>query len=182
VQDTVGTELNGKTLIDKLPLHTLSLPVIAKLFPEARVLFALRDPRDVVLSCFRRRFQINPAMFEMLDLQGAARFYHEVMNLAEIARGLLPISVYEVRHEQVVESFEPTIRAMLSFIGLDWEPALTQFARNLPADPRTPSDMQLRRGLNTDGLGQWRRYRAELRPVLDILDPWVARFGYPQRD
>lgn len=178
VQDTAGTELNGKTLIDKLPLHTLSLPVIAKLFPRARVLFALRDPRDVVLSCFRRRFQINPAMFEMLELPGAARFYHEVMSLAEIARALLPISVHEVRHEQVVEHFESAIRAVLGFIGLEWEPALTQFADNLPADPRTPSDVQLRRGLNTDGLGQWRRYKTEMLPVLDTLEPWVLRFGY----
>ena len=182
VQDSAGAALKGRTLIDKLPLHTLSLPVIAKLFPEARVLFALRDPRDVVLSCFRRRFEINPAMFEMLDLAGAARFYHEVMSFAVICRDVLPVAVQEVRHEQVVESFEPAVQSVLRFIGLDWEPALTQFARNLPADPRTPSDIQLRRGLNTDGLGQWRRYRAELRPVLDTLEPWVARFGYPRRD
>ena len=182
VQDSAGAALKGRTLIDKLPLHTLSLPVIAKLFPDARVLFALRDPRDVVLSCFRRRFEINPAMFEMLDLAGAARFYHEVMSLAEICRDVLPVAVQEVRHEQVVESFEPAVQSVLRFIGLDWEPALTQFARNLPADPRTPSDIQLRRGLNMDGLGQWRRYRAELRPVLDTLEPWVARFGYPRRD
>lgn len=182
VRDTAGADLKGKTLIDKLPLHTLALPVISKLFPEARVLFALRDPRDVVLSCFRRRFQINPAMFEMLDLPGAASFYHEVMNLSEIVRALLPISVHEVRHEQVVENFEPTIRSALSFIELDWEPALTQFARNLPADPRTPSDIQLRRGLNTDGLGQWRRYRAQMLPVLDTLEPWVLRYGYPPHD
>jgi tetratricopeptide (TPR) repeat protein len=178
VQNTAGENLNGKTLIDKLPLHTLSLPVISKLFPDAKVLFALRDPRDVVLSCFRRRFQINSAMFEMLELPGAARFYHEVMNLAEIARSLLPISVHEVRHEQVVAHFEPTVQSVLSFIGLDWEPALTQFDHSLPADPRTPSDVQLRRGLNTDGLGQWRRYEAEMLPVLQTLEPWVRHFEY----
>jgi tetratricopeptide (TPR) repeat protein len=178
VRDTTGAELNGKMLLDKLPLHTLSLPVIAKLFPQARVLFALRDPRDVVLSCFRRRFQINPAMFELLDLQGAARFYHEVMNLAEISRALLPVHVHEVRHEQVVESFEPTIRSVLDFVGVEWEPALTQFADNLPADPRTPSDVQLRRGLNADGLGQWRRYGIQMKPVMEMLEPWVIRFGY----
>jgi Tfp pilus assembly protein PilF len=182
VRDTAGVDLTGRTLVDKLPLHTLSLPVIAKLFPQARVLFALRDPRDVVLSCFRRRFQINPAMFEMLDLAGAARFYNEVMNLAEISRALLPVSMHEVRHEQVVENLEPAMQSVLSFIGLEWEPALIQFARNMPADPRTPSDVQLRRGLNTDGLGQWRRYRAEMLPVLDILEPWVLRYGYPQRN
>jgi hypothetical protein len=177
-QESVGVGLNGKTLLDKLPLHTLSLPVIVKLFPQAKVLFAVRDPRDVVLSCFRRRFQINPAMFELLELQGAARFYDEVMNLAEVCRALLPIDVHEVRHEQVVENFEQAIRSVLDFACLEWEPALTQFANNLPADPRTPSDVQLQRGLNADGLGQWHRYAAQMQPVADTLKPWVQRFGY----
>ena len=178
VRETVGTELSGKTLLDKLPLHTLSLPVIARLFPDAKILFAVRDPRDVVLSCFRRRFQINPAMFELLDLQGAARFYHAVMNLADTARALLPLDVCEVRHEQIVTRFEPTVRTVLDFIGLEWEPELVQFANNLPADPRTPSDLQLRRGLNTDGLGQWRRYSAQMNPIMATLEPWARRFGY----
>ena len=178
VREATGAELKGKTLLDKLSLHTLSLPLIAKLFPQAKVLFALRDPRDVVLSCFRRRFQINPAMFELLDLQGAARFYHEVMTLAQTSRALLPIDVREVRHEQVVENFEQTIRSLLDFIGLEWQSALTQFSNNLPADPRTPSDVQLWRGLNADGLAQWRRYNMQMMPVMDTLVPRVRRFGY----
>lgn len=178
VREAAGVEIDGKTVLDKLPLHTLSLPVIARLFPQAKILFALRDPRDVVLSCFRRRFQLNPAMYELLDLQDAARFYHEVMNLAVISRAILPIEVREVRHEQVVERFEQTIRSVLDFIGLEWQPAMLQFTDSLPADPRTPSDMQLRRGLNADGLGQWRRYSTQMTPVLDTLAPWVQRYGY----
>lgn len=178
VQEATNKNLNGKLLIDKLPLHTLSLPVISKLFPRAKVLFALRDPRDVVLSCFRRRFQINPAMFELLDLQGAALFYNEVMNMAEISRNLLPIQVHEVRHEHLVKSFEPTIKTVLEFIGAQWSPTLKEFVEKLPADPRTPSDIQLRRGLNTDGFGQWRRYETQMEPVMSMLEPWVQRFAY----
>ena len=53
-------DVAGKVFVDKYPLNSERLPLIAKLFPEARILFALRDPRDVVLSCFRRRFEMNP--------------------------------------------------------------------------------------------------------------------------
>ena len=66
-----GVEPQGKAFIDKLPLNTIKLPVIAKLFPRAKVLFAVRDPRDVVLSCFRQHFQVNAAMFEFLTLEAA---------------------------------------------------------------------------------------------------------------
>jgi Flp pilus assembly protein TadD len=179
VRETLGQEFSGKILLDKLPLHTVALPVIAKLFPRAKVLFALRDPRDVVLSCFRRRFQINSAMFEFLDVADAARYYHEVMTLAGIYQGLLALSVHEVRHEAMVADFEAEVRGVLDFIGLDWNDAVTGFAESGRADPRTPSDMQLSRGLNADGVGQWRRYERPLGPVLGILEPWVKRFGYP---
>lgn len=178
VRDATGSDLAGKMLVDKLPLHTLVLPVIARLFPGAKILFALRDPRDVVLSCFRRRFQMNPAMFEFLELEGAARYYHEVMTLAGIYRGLLPLEVHEVRHEAMVAGLESTLRDVLDFLGLPWDAAVTRLVEHLPADPRTPSDMQLRRGINAEGVGQWRRYRAQMMPVLESLEPWVARFGY----
>src|SRR5262249_46159290 len=82
-------ELNGKVFVDKQPLNTVKLPLIAKLFPRAKVLFALRDPRDVVFSCYRRHFQINVAMFEFLGLEDAARFYASIMNLGEIYRDKL---------------------------------------------------------------------------------------------
>jgi len=179
VSETIGRDLGGKTLLDKLPLHTLALPVIAKLFPRAKILFALRDPRDVVLSCFRRRFQINSAMFEFLTLEDAARYYDQVMALAHIYRSALSLPLLDVRHETMVADFEATVRSVLDFLGLAWNPAVSRFSENRGSDPRTPSDMQLARGLNADGVGQWRRYQMQIAPVLGILEPWVNQFGYP---
>jgi tetratricopeptide (TPR) repeat protein len=178
VAATIGEDISGKVVIDKLPLHTAALPVISKLFPRAKVLFALRDPRDVVLSCFRRRFQINSAMFEFLDLKDAATYYDKVMGLARTYRSVLPLTVREVRHEAVVRNFEAEVRGVLDFLGLEWDPAVERFTEKLPADARTPSDVQLARGLNADGVGQWRRYESQIAPVLPILEKWVGEFGY----
>ena len=61
-----GADVGGKVFVDKHPLHSLKLPLIARLFPNAKILFAIRDPRDVVLSGYRRRFAMNPAMFQLL--------------------------------------------------------------------------------------------------------------------
>jgi hypothetical protein len=60
--------------IDKMPLNSVLLCLIAKLFPDAKILFALRDPRDVVFSCFRRRFGMTQQMFELLTLEGTAAY------------------------------------------------------------------------------------------------------------
>ena len=68
-----GVNPRGKVFVDKHPLSTIRLPLIHKVFPDAKIIFALRDPRDVVLSCFRRSFNMNASMYEFntFDERGA---------------------------------------------------------------------------------------------------------------
>ena len=68
-----------------------SICQFAKLFPEAKVLFALRDPRDVILSCFRNTFQMNAVTYTFTDLAEAADCYGASMEMAETYRRLLPL-------------------------------------------------------------------------------------------
>ena len=175
----LGVEPRGRVFIDKMPLASVLLPVIAKLFPNARILFALRDPRDVVLSCFRRRFAMNPSMYQLLTLGGAAGYYEAVMRLSEIYRGLLLLPQYLVRYESLVEDFESTTHSACAFLGLEWNRSMADFATRARARGiSTPSAAQVARGLNREGQGVWRRYNEQMAPVLPVLEPWVRRFGY----
>lgn len=173
-----GVEPKGKLFVDKMPLNTVLLPAIAKIFPDAKILLALRDPRDVVLSCFRQRFGASAAMFVFLTLEGTAYHYGAVMKLAETYRQALPLDLVEVRHERVASDLEGEMKAVCAFLGVDWDPAMADFAARRGRAINTPSAAQLAKGLNTEGVGQWRRYRNKLAPVLPSLAPWVERFGY----
>lgn len=172
--------ISGKIIVDKQPLNTVKLPIIAKLFPTAKIIFALRDPRDVVFSCFRRHFKVNLTMFEFLKLEDAARFYAHVMRLAEIYRGILKLDVYEHRYEAMVEDFDASVREVCAFIGVPWSETMREFNRYAPAvDLRSPSATQVRKPLYSDALAQWRRYEDHLQPILPILQPWAEKFDYP---
>ena len=174
-----GIDVRDKVLLDKLPYHTVKLPLISKLFPNAKILFCIRDPRDVVLSCFRRSFRMNPTNFQLLTLEGAARLYDSTMRLADIYREKLPLDLIEVRHEALVDNFEPEVRRICEFVGLPWDDAMRDFANR--ANRRaitTPSALQVTKGLNREGIGSWRRYADQMAPVLSILKPWVERWGY----
>jgi hypothetical protein len=174
-----GLTVSGKVFIDKLPLNTVKLPLIAKLFPDAKIIFAIRDPRDVVLSCFRRHFQINAAMFEFLQLEGAAEFYSAVMRTGMLCREKLDLPVHEHRYEDMVADFDKTISKLCDFIGIEWSNDMRDFyTRPLPT-VRTPSAAQIRRPMNSDSAGAWRRYRNHLGPILPLLRSWVERLGYP---
>jgi tetratricopeptide (TPR) repeat protein len=174
-----GIDVSGKMFVDKHPLNTLKLPLIARLFPHAKILFACRDPRDIVLSCFRHRFQMSAPVYELLTLEGTARYYDAVMRLAVSLTSALKLDMCLVRHEDVVTEFRREMRRICAYLGLEWVEAMSDFAKRTGTlQVLTPSTAQLVRGLSTEGLGHWRRYEAQLAPVLPMLDPWVKRFYY----
>jgi tetratricopeptide (TPR) repeat protein len=173
-------DLGGKVFIDKHPLNSDRLPLISKLFPEARILFALRDPRDVVLSCFRRRFRMNPAMYQLTSLEGAATYYEMVMRLAALYRLKLPTPVHDIRYEALVEDLQREVEGVCAFLGIAWDDAMLDFVETARGRSiRTPSARQVERGLYREGVGQWRAYAEQMAPVAPLLAPWVEAFGYP---
>jgi hypothetical protein len=174
-----GLKPDRRIFVDKMPFYCLFLCLIARLFPRAKILFLIRDPRDVVLSCLRQRFVMTEQMRELSSLAATAAHYDAVMSLREIYRRTLGLEICDIRHEDLVSDFDTETRRICSFLDLEWRPGLEDFARNAAQRSiRTPSGPQLARGLTTNRLGQWRRYREQLAPVLPRLMPWVERFGY----
>jgi tetratricopeptide (TPR) repeat protein len=174
-----GASVAGKLFIDKHPLNTLKLPLISRLFPQAKILFAVRDPRDVVLSCFRRRFHMNPSMYQLLTLPDAAQFYAGAMQFAHRARSSLDVTWHEVRYEKLVASFEAQMKEVCAFIGLEWTAAMGDFATRVQArEYATPSTAQLSQGLRRSANSSWRHYETPMQAALPLLKPWLEHFAY----
>ncbi|MET0269588.1 MAG: sulfotransferase [Sphingomonas sp.] len=171
-------DVAGRAFVDMNPFNGIKLPMIARLFPQARIVVMRRDPRDVVLSCYRINFTPSPAAYAFSDLAETARHYDAQMRLTALCMERLPLAFHELRYDRLVADFTPTVRALADFTGLEWTDAFHAFDRTAQArGVRTASATQVRRGLY-DGGGQWRRYAGELAPVLPILAPWVERLGF----
>jgi tetratricopeptide (TPR) repeat protein len=174
-----GVDVTGKVLVDTCALNSLKLPLIAKLFPGAKILFSCRDPRDLVLSCFTHRFGMSAPAYELLTLEGAARYYAAVTALLIRLTQLLSLDVCLVRHEDMVTAFAREMVRVCEFLGLEWHPAMSDFALRAGTGAEPLSAVaQLVRGLGTEGIGRWRRYRRQLEPVAGALAPWVEKFFY----
>jgi hypothetical protein len=174
-----GFRTDCRVFVDKMLFYCVFLCLIAKLFPRAKILFLVRDPRDVVLSCLRRRLVMTDQTRELASLDAAANHYGAVMSLCDIYRRTLGLQICDVRYENLVGSFDDETRRICTFLDLQWQPGLRDFpalAAKRPAG--TPSGPQLARGLIAGAQGQWRRYGAELAPALPRLMPWIERFGY----
>lgn len=176
-----GQGLQSGIFVDKAPMMAPLLPLVAKLFPAAKVLFAIRDPRDVVLSCFRRRFAMSAEKFDMLTLSDIAQTYVATMEFAELCRAKFGLDMFAVRHEHLTADFETEVRKICDFLGVVWQPAMADFgARVRTSNIDTPNIAQLARGLSHETEGHWHHYRKELMPILPVLAPWCARLGYPE--
>jgi tetratricopeptide (TPR) repeat protein len=168
-----------RIIIDKLPLNLVLLPAIARLFPDAKIIVALRDPRDAVLSAYQQRFGMNPAMAQMLELESAARYYDAAMALLERCREKLPLRYHQVRYEDVVADLEGAARGLTAFLGVGFEPAMLKFSATARRrDITTPSARQVVEPLYTRAVGRWRAYAGHLSPVLPLLGRWAAKLGY----
>jgi tetratricopeptide (TPR) repeat protein len=174
-----GVDPAGRVFVDKHPFNSWKLPLIARLFPGARVLFARRDPRDTVLSCFRHRFQMSDPIYQMLTLGGAAELFAATMEFAEASANAFGLEVLPCPLEAIVADFDGETRRICDHIGLEWTEALRDFAVRVgDRGVFTPSAAQLAQGLNARGVGKWRDYEAQMAPVMPLLAPWVERFGY----
>jgi len=174
-----GARFDRRLFVDKQPMNTLHLPVIARLFPGAKILCARRAPLDVVLSCFRRRFLINRYTCHFFTAEETARLYAAAMQIAHSMGQMASLETLVIAHEDLVEDFDREMSKVCGFLDLAWTDALRSFAGRVRSQGiATPSASQLARGLNSDGVGQWRRYARQLEPLAPILDLWVKRFGY----
>lgn len=178
-EEVVGGRLESRILLDKMPLNITELGVANWLFPHSRAIVALRDPRDVVLSCYMQNFSLNRAMQQFLTLEGAARFYAQVMALWLQLRELLTMPWHEYRYEDLVADFDGTVAGVLDFLGVPWDESVQQFADHAKTTQiSTPSYEAVAQPIHSRAAGRWRNYERELAPILPILEPFVKEFGY----
>lgn len=169
----------GVRLVDKMPLNTIDVGLIARLFPKASLLLALRHPCDVVLSGFMQAFKANPAMVQFETLEGSAAFYAAVMDLWRQYERVLTLSVHRIRYEDLIANFEAETRRMLAFLGLPWDHAVLGYAERAKTRTiATPSYHQVVQPIYARSVGRWRNYRGAFADALPLLRPSLAAFGY----
>lgn len=170
---------NAPVVVDKLPLNLVDAGLIQRVFPDARFILALRHPCDCVLSCYMHAFKLNSAMANFLTLEDAATLYDQAFALWETYRRVLPLKVHTVHYEDVVDDLEGTVRPLLDFLGLDWNPTVLDHVGTAQRSRiNTPSYNQVVEPLYKRAQGRWTRYADDLRPVMPLLERWISRFGY----
>jgi len=157
---------NAVRVIDKLPDNIQFLGQIALLFPNARIIVCQRDPRDVCFSCFSTHFG-DQQTWSFSPEECAARAL-DIERLTNAWRAVLPGRVTEIRYEELVGDLEAESRRLMTFLGVDWDPACLDFHKTA-RQVTTASYMQVRQPLYDSSVGRWRSYEKHLGPMLALL-------------
>jgi tetratricopeptide (TPR) repeat protein len=153
-------------IIDKNPLNFRHLGFISMLFPQARIIHCMRDPLDICLSNYFTRFPLT--LDYSFDLRNIGHFYREYTRLMEHLRTIPAIRMIDVSYEDMILRTEKTARAMLDFLGLDWDERCLAPHTN-PAPVETASQWQVRQPVYSDSLQRWKHYEKYLGPLKEVL-------------
>jgi tetratricopeptide (TPR) repeat protein len=178
-------ELSGhqaaRVLLDKNPSPTAWLPVWLRLFPELKVVIALRDPRDVIVSCYFQNLQLNATNANFLTLERTARHYADLMDVWLRLREVGGFDWIETRYEDVVANPVAEGRRATEFLGLAWDPKQEAFQESSRKKfIFSPNSAAAAEPIYQRAVGRWKNYAEALEPVQARLSTYCQAFGYGQ--
>jgi hypothetical protein len=149
--------------VDKMPMNILAVGLIDAIFPDAKILCALRDPRDVILSCYFQDFAQNPSTSIFNDLSSTAEYYGAVMGYWMRMKPALRPPIHEYRYEDLVADSEKTLKQIFEFIGLDWRSDSLDYRDGLSGTHiSTPSRAEINKPISDAAIGRWKNYADQI--------------------
>ncbi len=165
---------------EKTPDHFQHLPRLFEWYPDARVLFVVRDPRAVAASTARSPWGND-------DYAGHAYRWRRSIGVLEGLAG--DERVMRVRYEDLVTDPEPTLRAVCEHIGEAFDPAMLEAGDEATPGAKAGSAKgewaaeHFRRAsgaVNTESLEKWRKQMspAQVRDVEAVAGHKLREQGY----
>jgi tetratricopeptide (TPR) repeat protein len=173
LSDTQVYRTGKRFFIDKNPNNFRHIGLIHLMLPNAPIIDARREPLACCFSNLKQLFaQGQEFTYSVGDISRYYRTYLELMRHWDKA---LPGRVLRVHYEDVVGHLEGSVRRMLDYCGLAFEPACIEFHKTRRS-VRTPSSEQVRQPIFRDGVDQWQKYEPWLDPLKSALGDALTRY------
>jgi len=166
IDDTRVYRAGKPRFIDKMPNNFRHVGLIHLILPNAKIIDARREPMACCFSNFKQLFASGQEF--TYGIEDIARYYRSYLDLMRHWEAVLPGKVLRVHHEDVVDNLAGTVRRLLDFCGLEFEPACIEFHKT-ERSIRTASSEQVRQPIFRSGVDQWKNYEPWLGPLKDAL-------------
>ncbi|MCW8917612.1 MAG: sulfotransferase [Gammaproteobacteria bacterium] len=170
----------SKILIDKGPYNTIRAGFIETVFKHPKVIFSIRHPCDVILSCFMQNFFLHEASINFTSFGKSVDFYVKVMNLWKSYNEAMSLNVFPVKYEELVADTESVMLGVVEFLGLSWNEELLDHIGGARKRGiiRTASYSQVVQPIYKSAIHRWRKYERHFEPHMEKIAPIIEYFGY----
>lgn len=162
-------------LLEKTPLHLRHLDEIFAWFPDARIVWIMRDGRACIASLRKVDWASNDPVL-------LARQWVRNVSYGLAQRDLRPGQVHMIHYEALIADAPAEMAPLLEFLDLSPSDAVFDHAREVRTVKPTETSWKgnVGRPLMSDRAEAWRKeLPADVLPRLDaIMGPMLARFGY----
>lgn len=164
LEDKSGKQ-NITRIVDKMPDNYSQIGWILTLFPNAKIIHAKRDVRDIAVSCWMTQFGKIRWAFNLDHLAERIVQYDRLM---KHWRSVIPSRFIETSYEDMILDQEDNSRRIINFLDLPWDEKCLSFHKQ-DVVVRTASVTQVRQPLYKKSLQRWKRYEVPLKKVFDRL-------------
>jgi tetratricopeptide (TPR) repeat protein len=159
--------------IDKMPNNFRHLGLVRLMLPRAKIIDARREP---LACCFSNLKQLYAKGQEFTySIEDIARYYRTYLELMRHWDQALPGWILRVHHEDVVDDLEGSVRRLLEFCELEFEPQCVEFHKTVRS-VRTASSEQVRQPIYREGLDQWKNFEPWLELLKSALGDALTRY------
>jgi len=175
-----GNDIKNNIFIDKTTMNTFELGFIHIIFPDARIIFAKRDPRDVCISCFMQIMQPNLATIHLNKWTDIATLYQQTIAWWSHFKQICKVPYHEIRYEDAVTHFEASYRELFDFLNLSWtDKAFDFYKNNHNKFIVSPSYNQVSKPLYSSSKNRWLNYQEHFKTIKNEISPILKALQYP---
>jgi tetratricopeptide (TPR) repeat protein len=159
---------------DKLPHNFVNVGFIEMILPNSKFILCRRHPLDNCLSIYQNSMNAFHNAYKT-DLVSLGIYFRQYCQLIDHWKKVLPGRIHEVFYEDLVANTELNARAMIDYIGLEWEDAVMD-RQDSQRSVRTLSVWQVRQPVYQSSKGKWRQYEKHLGPLIEAIGPYIESY------
>ncbi|HDZ20828.1 hypothetical protein LCGC14_0366630 [marine sediment metagenome] len=158
---------NGRIFGDKTPDYLLHLPLLGEVFPEARFIHIVRDPRDVA-SSHAKRWNKSPT--------GTASRWVDDIRRARREASRHGLAYTEVRYEALLDDPVAALGELCEFLSCEFAPHMLRMTK-----ASSTGDTKGRDDIVAGNQGKYldQMSAAAIRRVEEITWPLLTELSYP---
>lgn len=180
IELAIGEKIGKRQLIDKNPGLTGHIPLVLSMSANAKLIYALRDPRDIAISSLFRWLPMNTGSLPFLDpASGCSHIAQELTFWLKLREIIAPERWMETRYESTVANLEAEASGLLQWMGLDWQEEMNQYRDRVASrGVNSPTYSEVSKPIYTKAVERWRNYEQHMAPHFEHLEEVLAPLGY----